>query len=443
MVNRIGFYSWSGADTVEMIRLKYFNPPIDSANILSSYSEAYIEKIKNQLGVTDIWATFSWGFGFENELEQYNFIIEKIKLFHNYDIRVHAYIQGPNRVYNQTHKKLSIWAKNAFGSKIFYHSGRYITCIQNPVFLALQDQILDYALNFPFDGIFIDNIWMGQIPLKVGKDISFFGCKCWNCKNKYYESTGKKIPDFYRDYIHNSYYFSYQNFRIQCVTNYLKNIAKKVHNKNIEFGWNSYDGMQTEFTSGLDLEATKSFCDYFLFENHSLPGYRYGKNFSNQYLSDFIQKTSKPVFIVSYKEGIGLEPNFSKNDIELILAESKLLSYAPCFKGGEFVTDGVWHNLKFTTNCSYHQMDRSEEVKKIILQQKILPIIAKKSILYLKKKKKRYLIHLLTAPSDYFKMQAVNIGYHGTAFSLAKSRKVRKYFEKKGIYRKIYAANVV
>ena len=185
MPKRIGFYCWAGPDTIKMTKLKYFSPVIDSKSLMHSYDLDYLKQVKDKLGITDIWATLSWGFGIENEQEQYKFLLSKLPEMHDLGLKVHAYIQGPNMIVTKENKKKDIWAKNNFNKDVVYHRGRQVTCINNPNYLKLQNEIIDLALDYDFDGIFVDNIWMGQMPIELGPNMTFFGCKCEYCKEKY------------------------------------------------------------------------------------------------------------------------------------------------------------------------------------------------------------------------------------------------------------------
>lgn len=69
-LKRIGLYCWAGSDTVKMINTKYLSPKMDIDSIMSSYDDDYLAHLKKSLGITDIWATFDWGFGFDNEQTQ-------------------------------------------------------------------------------------------------------------------------------------------------------------------------------------------------------------------------------------------------------------------------------------------------------------------------------------------------------------------------------------
>ena len=56
-----------------MIKLKFFNPKIDRHSLMHSYDYNYLSKAKELFGITDVWATYSWGFSPETEKEDYKF----------------------------------------------------------------------------------------------------------------------------------------------------------------------------------------------------------------------------------------------------------------------------------------------------------------------------------------------------------------------------------
>jgi hypothetical protein len=73
MNKRTGFYCWAGPGTIRMIKLKFFNPKIDRHSLMHSYDYNYLSKAKELFGITDVWATYSWGFSPETEKEDYKF----------------------------------------------------------------------------------------------------------------------------------------------------------------------------------------------------------------------------------------------------------------------------------------------------------------------------------------------------------------------------------
>src|SRR5262249_20679585 len=82
--------------------------------------------------------------------------------------------------------------------------------------------------------------------------------------------------------------------------------------------------------------------DYMLFENHALPDSRGSRG--NDLISN--DAWNMPVFVVSYKRGIGKEKEFTQEDFDRIFSEAKVQNFYPCIKGSEYVTRRTWHNLR-------------------------------------------------------------------------------------------------
>ena len=59
---RIGYYSWAGPNTIDMLKTKYFSPKLSLNSIMNSYDYEYLAELKDKFGVTDFWCTYSWGF---------------------------------------------------------------------------------------------------------------------------------------------------------------------------------------------------------------------------------------------------------------------------------------------------------------------------------------------------------------------------------------------
>lgn len=106
------------------------------------------------------------------------------------------------------------------------------------------------------------------------------------------------------------------------------------------FGVNLYDPYwhTPEFYFGYSLAQLDPYLDYYLIENHALAA-------NNRHLIPLIEAEDKPVFIVSYRDGIGHDAAYTQQQIDTIWSEAAALGYSPALKATEFVTDGVWHAL--------------------------------------------------------------------------------------------------
>jgi hypothetical protein len=342
---RVGFYCWAGPGTIRMINLKYFNPPINSKSLMQSYDSEYLTKAQRLFGLTDAWVTYSWGFAEETEKEDRGFILSRLENFKKLGIKTHAYIQGPNLVYKD-YENSSWFCIDEYGDLIPYARGRKIVCINNPKFKKyLKDKITE-ACNYDFDGIFIDNIQMGKLGLPGGENYStsFVGCYCNFCKEKFKSLYNLEIPKVLKK--HSLIRKLYLEFRTICTTKFLQEMAEVVHSKNKLFGTNSYDPkFNSSYCYGTNLAEVAKIQDYLLFENHSLPALKSKRN--NSYINEIAKKvgTEKPIFIVSYKKGIGFDCEFTQSDVDRIFSETVNSQFSPCLKASEFVTKKVWHNL--------------------------------------------------------------------------------------------------
>lgn len=347
---RTGFYCWAGPGTVRMIKLKYFDPQIDEASVLGSYEYEYLQGVQEKFGVTDAWVSYSWGFADHIEAEDKAFTLSKLENFKRLGIKTHAYIQGPNLVYTDfAHKDW--WARDKQGNLISYHRGRKVVCINNPEF---QEYILDKVtemVRHDFDGIFMDNIQMGQlgVPHSLKSKRAFFGCNCAYCNQLFELETGFSIKEAFRSHLGRQRYLE---FRVSSTTSFIAQISQVVRGARKEFGTNSFDPkFEMHHVYGTDLEALQEHQDYLLFENHSLPVHN---KRNNHYIHTLIEERAlkKPVFVVSYKKGIGFDASYSQEWIDRAFSEAHFSHFHLCLKGSEYVSDKKWHNLVVETYAS-------------------------------------------------------------------------------------------
>lgn len=339
---RAGVYCWAGPGTERMIRLKYPRQQIDLASIWQSYDLDQLQQAKEKLGTTDAWVSYSWGFSEQTEQEDYQFLRERLDNFHRLDIKTHAYVQGTNLVYDE-HQDEDYYCRDYRGRLIPYHRGRKLTCPNNPAFKAYIQRKVALALEEEVDGVFVDNMHFGLFPLMLGKRrTTFFGCHCQHCQQRFKREVGTSIPDMF--HLDSEVFRAYVDFRVRSLTELVRDLAVQVHAAGKLFGSNSFDPRHDpRLLYGIDIAALDQVQDYLLFENHYLPC----KKRSNAYLRPLVQPLSKPVFVVSYKRGIGRERHYSQADFDAVYSESQEMGYVPCYKASEYTTKGVWHNLRF------------------------------------------------------------------------------------------------
>lgn len=336
---KIGWYAWAGPGTERMIKLKYFDAPVDHNSLQHSYDYDYLARVVELFGVTDAWATYSWGFADDTEEEDRRFLLDRLENFHRLGIRVHAYVQGPNLV-TRDFSQYDWWARDLRGRTIPYHRGRSVTCLRNPGFRAYQIEKIKKLCASEVDGIFIDNIQMGHLglPDRKGHTLNFTGCACKWCRDAFRDYADAAIPPRIDG---SPQAQAWRKFRIDTTTHWMRELADLAHAHGKIFGSNSYDPKYPlDLTCGTDLTALSNLQDYLLFETHAL---RTG----HTYLEHVLPKTHKDIFVVSYRHGIGYEEQFTQQQLDILWAEhAASREWHICLKGSEFVTQKTWHNLR-------------------------------------------------------------------------------------------------
>ncbi|MBI5960706.1 MAG: hypothetical protein HY866_18350 [Chloroflexi bacterium] len=307
------------------------------------YEPGFLQQARQKLGVTDMWVTYSWGFADSTEQPDRDYMVGRLDHFHRHDIAAHAYVQGLNVVAGEFAGS-DIFCRDTKGNMLRYSKGRGLTCPNNP---AARQIILDRvaaACKHEFSGVFVDNILFGLPPFFVRRDYtSFFGCACPHCQRAFRDHFGYDLP--LRGISGEKQLVDYLEFRCQSVAALVAELSQVARGSGKQFGVNLYDPLwhSPEIYFGYHLAQIAPLLDYYLIENHAL-----GKNggIDNRHLTPLIDSTPrKPVFVVSYRYGIGYDAAYNQRELDTIWSDAHWLGYAPCMKATEFVTRGVWHAL--------------------------------------------------------------------------------------------------
>ena len=345
-MHRAGLYAWGGPGTLRLLNAKYHSPRVDEASFLTLYDEPFLADAQRKLGITDMWVTYSWGFADTTEQVDRDFIVTRLPNFAAYNIAAYAYVQGLNVVTSEFEGQ-DIFCCDAQGQRLSYSRGRTLTCPNKP---AARQIILDRvraASQESFAGVYIDNVLFGLPPFFVRRDYtSFFGCACDDCQRAFQAQYGYPLP--VTGVEHESVLADYLSFREQTIYNLLKELSDAARAAGKRFGINLYDPFWffPPLHYGFRLAQVKPLLDYYVIENHGLG---YDSDINNTHLLPLLQEeTDKPVFVISYRRGIGFDAAFTQGDIDLIWSDAQALGYSPCLKATEFLTHGVWHALDLT-----------------------------------------------------------------------------------------------
>ena len=349
-MKRAGLYYWAGPGTIRMTHLKYPWDRVDEKSFMGAYDLDVLTDLKEKFKLTDVFVTYSWGFGEDVEQEDYEFIVERLDNFKELGLRVHGYVQGLNLVYEDYSDK-EYFCRDGFGRLIPYQRGRMMTCPNNSEFKKYFLKKIEKAIEVGFDGIYVDNVNYGMFPIPVGgKKLVGWGCKCDYCTSRFNEMFGYKMPRTVE--INSREYGDMIKMRRLVMKDFLEEVSLLVRKAGLEFGSNSFDPKyDTVEAYGYDLDVNNKLQDYLLFENYDIPAR--GKN--NFHLRNFFEKYKKS-FVVSYLDGIGRDGQFGQEVFDKIFTESEELGYWPCYKGTEYIDNGVWKVI---------EKDRVGKVKKI------------------------------------------------------------------------------
>jgi len=378
--HRVGIYAWGGPGTIRLLQTKYPSPNINEESFLHLYDQEYLSQAKELFGVTDAWVTYSWGFSSKKEHEDYSFLRHHLPIFKQLGIKTHAYVQGLN-VVTSDFKDQDLFCRDGWGKMVPYSRGRSFICPNNPAARSLLRDRVELASEEDCDGVFVDNILFGLPPFTVHSDIlPFFGCSCTHCQTAFEATFGYPLPTKEK---RQNQIADYLQFREDSLTQLIQELSAIVVKKKKEFGINLYDPYLRNdvLYYGYRLAAIEPYLDYFLIENHSLPSQP--KN-NNSHLLPLLSSTQKPVFVVSYKNGIGFEPQYSQNDLNSIASESQRLGYNPCYKVTEFTTKGKWHALDCSQLKPVVRLDQQQTIK-----------VSSPRVLQRSRKRHRALIHLV------------------------------------------------
>lgn len=348
---RIGLYAWGGPGTVRLLKTKYHSPNIDEDSFLTLYDSKNLKLAKSIFGVTDMWITYSWGFSDATEKKDRYFLRSKLDNFKAHSISTHAYVQGLNVV---THEfpVTDLYCRDLKGRLLPYSKGRSLTCPNNPNATSFIRSRVEEACREDVDGIFVDNILFGLPPFYWRRDfISFFGCSCKYCRTTFARKYGYSLP--MRSIRDTSVLSDYRTFRADSVKNLVYTLSHIVKSAGKQFGVNLYDpyNYTPEIYFGYSLNDISSKLSYYLIENHALDQ---EGSVHNTHLLPLISRTKKPVFVVSYRQGIGIDGQMLQSDFNALRSDAYLLGYSPCYKATEYKTRGVWHALR------YEQLEKPE-----------------------------------------------------------------------------------
>lgn len=196
---RIGHYRpiylWGGPGTIRMNRLKFMDQPVDEAAHQHAHSPAGAEAVLDAMHCNGVHLMYNWGFPPEIEAEDWEAFRRAAAIYRQGGSPVFAYIQASNCVYQGSFRQKDWFARDARGKKVYYYSGRYMTCLSSPEWVQHLKTMIAGAIERGAEGIFFDNLWHGAMPIAMwGAWLGAAGCFCERCRAAYRAASSQSIP---------------------------------------------------------------------------------------------------------------------------------------------------------------------------------------------------------------------------------------------------------
>ncbi|WP_322798793.1 hypothetical protein [Thermoflexus sp.] len=341
-------YLWAGPGTIRMNRLKFMGAPVDVEAHLEAYTEAGAQRVAEELGNNWAYLTYNWGFPPEIEQEDWETFEKAAAIYHQRGIRVFAYIQTSNAVFDGSHRARDWFAQDPRGRPIYYYTGRYMTCWLHPDWLAhLRDRIRD-AIARGADGIFFDNPWHAAQPLLFARMwLGPAGCYCPRCRRAFQQATGLEIPRSLEPEREEAARL-YLRWRAQQVTDTLTALADYARSlrPDIVISANDFDAvMRPSFLIyGIDLAKLARVQDILMIEDYGLPRWD-GDRLVNNALTLRTARAlagETPLSTLPYDRGIGFDGVYPPRRFQQAIAEAAACGAILVIKGTEFVEGGTF-----------------------------------------------------------------------------------------------------
>ena len=358
-------YLWAGPGTIRMNKLKFMQVAVDEKVHLDAHQSPGAELVVNDLYQNWIHLTYNWGFPPEIEQEDWQSFEIASHAFHQHGAKVFAYIQSSNCVYAGSFTKKNWYALTPNGKKVYYYTGRFMTCFQNNDWINyLKERIAD-AIQRGANGIFFDNLWYGLQPNSLFSTwLGGAGCYCKTCKQTYLHETGLTIPTFMD--LQKKEVLNYIEWRAQKMTEvfqHLSSFARSLKH-DVIISANDYDPVMrpVKIIFGIDFNALAPIQDVTMIENFALPNWKENpeKILVNNALTvrsaQSFLPADKHLSVLSYDAGIGFDPVYPARRIMTGMAEAAALGCSMTTKGTEY-HDGK--KMTLLTGSEYHEQQQA------------------------------------------------------------------------------------
>lgn len=338
-------YLWAGPGTIRMNKLKFMQVDVDENVHLEAHQLTGADLVVNGLFQNWIHLTFSWGFPPEIEQEDWQSFEDATNEYHKQGAKVFAYIQSSNCVYSGSFKDKDWYAITPKGKKVYYYTGRYMTCFQNNEWINYLKERIQDAIKRGADGIFFDNLWYGLQPNALFNTwLGAAGCYCTVCQEKYHQKSGKRMPTLID--LQKKEVLDYIEWRSQSMTRVIQQLSDFARSlkSDVIISANDYDPVMrpVKLIFGIDFQPLARIQDVTMIENFALPKWEdsHPTILVNNTLT--VRNTQpylphqKHLSVLSYDAGIGFDPVYPTRRILIGMAEAAALGCSMTTKGTEY-----------------------------------------------------------------------------------------------------------
>ena len=262
--------------------------------------------------------------------------------------KVFAYVQTSNCVFDGSFKQKDWYACDPQGKKVYYYSGRYMTCLRHPEWVAHLKEIIHGAIERGADGIFFDNMWDGAMPVDLFDAwLGGAGCFCENCQAAYRDVSGAAIPQHID--ISDPQTRAYLRWRADRLTALIADLAAYVEQlkPGAPVSANDYDIVMraTYLVYGQDSRALARIKPISMVENFALP--RWDAEPKPRLANNAVTIRNARALVgkahlsvLSYDVGIGFDGVYPPRRYQQGIAEAAACGASMTVKGSEYFEAG-------------------------------------------------------------------------------------------------------
>ena len=337
-------YLWGGPGTIRMNRVKFMDQEVNEFAHHEVHQLSGAKKVVDRIYSNWIHLMYDWGFPPEIEQEDWEDFKAGCQAYHELGVKVFAYIQTSNCVFQGSFKDKDWYALDARGRKVFYYSQRYMANLLHPEWQAHIRDLIARAIDYGADGIFFDNLWDGAMPIGLaGAWLGNAGSYDPISRNKYKSDTGLEIPTQVAE--DTPEIRAYLNWRIEKVTSVVGSFADYARElkPDVVIGANDFDMIMRNapIIYGLNLEQQAQVQDITMIENFAIPKWEAKKdvlvnNAQTIRAAKVLVEDAAHLSVLSYDDGIGFDGMYPPRRFRQTIAEAAACGVTNTIKGTEY-----------------------------------------------------------------------------------------------------------